>query len=59
MQIVGCLFALSLILFVMEDILSLIRSYLFMFVSFSLPEIADSKNIVAIYFKECSVYVFL
>ena len=55
---VDCLFVLS-VVFSMQQLLSLIRSHLFIFafLSFALRDI--EKNSVMIYIKECSVYIFL
>ena len=56
---VGCFLILSIVTFAVQKLLSLIRSHLFTFafVSFALGN--ESKNIAAIYVKECYAYVFL
>ena len=57
---VGCLFILSMVSFVVQKLLGLIRSHLFIFafVSFALED-GSKKNIAAVYVKECAAYVFL
>ena len=53
----GCLFVLLLISFAVQKFVSLIRYHLFIFAFITLK--GGSKNLAAIYVKECSVYIFL
>ena len=58
----GCVFILFMVSFVVQKVLNLIRSHLFIFafVSFALGDGSKKKKqIAAIYVKECSAYVFL
>ena len=54
------LFVLLMVSFVVQKLLSLIRSHLFIFafISFALGD-RSKKNIATIYVKECSASVFL
>ena len=56
---VGYLFILLMVSFAVQKLLNLIRSHLliFAFLSFALGD-RSKKNIVTIYVKECSAYVF-
>ena len=57
---VGCLFVLSMVSFVVQKLLSLIRSHLFIFVFIFFTVRDRFRKITAvIYVKECSAYVFL
>ena len=55
---IGCLFISSVVSFAVQELLSLIRSHLFIFpfISFALGD-RSKKNIDMIYVKECSAYV--
>ena len=56
----GCLFILFIVLFVVQELLSLIRSHLFIFVFiFTALGSGSKKNLAVISVKECSAYVFL
>ena len=56
----SCLFILFTVSFVVQNLLSLIRSHLFIsaFISITLGD-KSKKNIAVIYAKECSACVFL
>ena len=56
---VDCLFILFLVSFAMQKMLSLIRSYLFIFVSIFITRGDISVKLLLQYVKECSSYVFL
>ena len=56
----GCLFILFRVSFVVQKLLSFIRSHLFIFVFILITLGGGSKKDIAeIYIKECSAYVFL
>ena len=56
---VSCLFILSMVSFAVQMLLSLIRYLCLFLFSFPLFFRDGSKNIVMIYVKECSIYIFL
>ena len=56
---IGCLFALFMVSFAVQKLLSLIRTHLFIFALFPLPGKTDPKEIFPnIYVKECTAYTF-
>ena len=56
----GCLFLLFTVSFVVQNILSLIRTHLFIFVfSLHYSQRWIKENLAVIYVKECSAYVLL
>ena len=56
---VGCLFILFMVSFAVTKLLSLIRSYLFIFVFISINLGGGSKKILLGFMSECFSYVFL
>jgi len=54
----GCLFSLLMVPLSVQKLLSLIRSYLFIFIFFILRD-GSKKNPAAIYVEECSSYILL
>ena len=56
----GCLFTLLIASFIVQKLLSLIRSHLFIsaFISFALGDRAKNIYMATIYVKECFAYVF-
>ena len=56
---VGCLFILFRVSFAVPHLLSLIRSYLFVFVFIVIPLGGGSEKILLWFVRECSAYVLL
>ena len=56
---VCCLFVLLMVSFAVQKLLSLIMSRLFVFISITVGDRQQQKNIAAIYVRECSAYGFL
>ena len=55
----GCLFTLPTVSFVVQKLLSLIRSHLFIFAFISNILGGGSEDLVVIYVGECFAYIFL
>ena len=55
----GCLFVLFMVSFVVQKLLSLIRSHLFIFVFILITLGSGSNTILLQFMSECSAYVFL
>ena len=55
----GCLFILLIVSFVVQKVLSLIRSHLFIFVFISIILGGGSEDLAVIYVRQCSACVFL
>ena len=55
----GCFFVLFMVSFALQKLLSLIRSYLFIFVFISINRRWVIEDLALIYVNECSAYVFL
>ena len=55
----GCLFTLLIVSFVVQKLLSLIRSHLFICIYFHYSGMGVIENPAVIYVRECFAYVFL
>ena len=55
----GCLFTLVIVSFIVQKLLSLIRSHLFIFASISYSERWVIEDLAVIYVREYSAYAFL